>query len=195
MKIIGLTGSIGMGKSTAAQMLRALKIPVFDSDACVHDLMNTDPDIIQQISLYFPSAHNKKTNKINRQELGRIVFSNDSARQTLESILHPHIWAKQREFIAKTRRARHKQIVLDIPLLFETGSDRKCDIILCVTAPNFIQQQRVLSRAGMTFEKFSSILQRQLPDTDKRKLADFLIPTGLGRAKTLQHLKKALREI
>ncbi len=193
MKIIGLTGSIGMGKSTAAQMLRVLKIPVFDSDAYVHDALKSNHAVIQGIHAHFPDCFDKKTKKINRQALGHIVFKNTAARQTLESILHPHVWHAQRDFIAKCRRAGYTKIVLDIPLLFETGSERKCNEIICVTAPSFLQQQRVLARSGMTAEKFNAILKRQLPDLHKKRMADHIIPTGLGRAATLQHLKKALQ--
>lgn len=182
-----------MGKSATANMLRALGVPVFDSDACVHALLAQGGAGILGVKNKFPECWDKTTATINRQILGRIVFNDKEARKDLESILHPLVWKAQREFLAKCRRAGHKQVVLDIPLLFETGSHRKCDRIICVTAPAFVQQQRVLKRPGMTLEKLAGILEGQIPDAQKRKMADHVIHTGLGRAATLQSLKKALR--
>lgn len=195
MKIIGLTGSIGAGKSTAAGLLRSLGIPVFDSDAYVHDLLANDPEVIARIIEQFPSSRDGEGYKIDRKALGKIVFYNYEARKRLEGILHPKIWESQRGFIAAARRAGHKKVVLDIPLLYETERDRLCDAVFCVTVPHFIQRQRVLSRKGMDESKFSAILRGQLPSRHKEKLADYIIPTGLGRAYTLQHLKNALRSI
>ncbi len=190
MKIIGLTGSIGMGKSATATLLRVLKVPVFDSDACVHLLLTSTA--IPQIRRIFPSVWNAAHQSIDRQVLGRIVFASPQAKQELESILHPLVWAEQQKFIAKCRRAGHRQVVLDIPLLFETGRDRICDKIICVTAPAFLQKSRVTSRRGMSSEKYQAILDAQLPDVDKRHLSNFVVHTGLGRAFTLQKLKKIL---
>lgn len=191
MKIIGLTGSIGMGKSLAAAMVRGLRVPVFDSDAYVHGLL--DGLAVDAILKVFPSVCDPITGKINRKKLGGIVFSDPVARKVLETILHPLVWEGQRKFIAKARRSGQKQVVLDIPLLFETGRERRCDAVLCVTAPLFLQRSRVLGRSGMTEEKFRSILTQQMPDSEKRRRADWVIPTGAGRAFTLQKLKKALR--
>lgn len=193
MKIIGLTGSIGMGKSATGRLLRVLKIPVFDSDACVHELMSRNGMAVPEITRLFPEVFDKKNACINRQKLGAIVFGNSAKIKALEDILHPLVWAAQRNFIAKHRRAGFKQVALDIPLLFETNRDKICDMTLCVTAPRFIQHQRVMSRPHMTHQKFLSILQGQLADTHKKRLADFVVPTGLGRAIALQSLKKALR--
>jgi dephospho-CoA kinase len=195
MKIIGLTGSIGMGKSTAAKLLRVLKIPVFDSDTCVHDLLSSCPDVINKIAAAFPAAWDKKAHKIDRGVLGQIVFADPMARRKLEAILHPKVWDAQQKFIAGARRTGKCHVALDIPLLFETGRHRKCDSVLCVTAPHFIQRQRVLSRKGMNETKFSAVLSGQLPDHAKRKMSDFIIPTGLGRGFTLQRLKHTLRSI
>jgi dephospho-CoA kinase len=195
MKIIGLTGSIGMGKSATAKMLRVMKIPVFDSDACVHHLLSQNPATMAEVAQAFPEAWDSVRQVIDRKKLGAIVFHKPIARKTLEFIIHPKVWKAQRDFIAKTRRAGQRWVVLDIPLLFETGSNRKCDSVFCVTAPSFIQQQRVLGRATMTPEKFKAILKGQMPDAHKRKLSDVVILTGLGRATTLQHLKKALRHL
>lgn len=190
MKIIGLTGSIGMGKSATATLLRVLKVPVFDSDACVHDLLNGAA--IPQIKWAFPSVWSKLHETIDRQALARIVFADPAAKFQLEQILHPLVWAAQQKFIAKCKRAGHQRIVLDIPLLFETGRHRICDKTICVTAPNFLQQSRVLSRKNMNSDKYKAILKSQIPDRDKRYLSDFVVQTGLGRAFTLQKLKKIL---
>lgn len=191
MKIIGLTGSIGMGKSTAAKILRVLKVPVFDSDACVHDLLAGAARL--EIQLNFPESFDKKENTINRQILAQIIFTSPEAKTKLESILHPLVWSEQQKFIAKCRRAGFSHVILDVPLLFETGRDRICDQTICVTAPRFLQKTRVLSRPHMTPEKYASILASQLSDHDKRHLSHFVVQTGLGRSFTLQKLKKILR--
>lgn len=179
-----------MGKSATATLLRVLKVPVFDSDACVHALLNGAA--VPQIRANFPSVWDSARQSIDKQALGRIVFANAGAKAQLEAILHPLVWAEQQKFIAKSRRAGHRQIVLDIPLLFETGRNRICDKTICVTAPAFLQKSRVLARNGMNSEKYKAILTSQLPDRDKRYLSDFVIHTGLGRAFTLQKLKKIL---
>lgn len=179
-----------MGKSATATLMRVLKVPVFDSDACVHGLLNGAA--IPHIRAVFPSVWDNTRQSIDRQVLGRIVFANPHAKAQLEAILHPLVWAEQQKFIAKSRRAGHRQIVLDIPLLFETGRNRICDKTICVTAPAFLQKSRVLARKDMSSDKYNSILKSQLPDRDKRYLSDFVIQTGLGRAFTLQKLKKIL---
>ena len=191
MKVIGLTGSIGMGKSAAANMLRVMKIPVFDSDACVHDLLSGRAAPL--IRGAFPQAWDTRTQRIDRHKLGQIVFRNPKDRRTLESILHPMVWQAQRDFIAAARRAGKRIVVLDIPLLFETGSERKCDQVICVTAPFFLQKTRVLRRPNMTEDKFYAILREQLDDRSKCRLATHVVPTGAGRRTTFSHLKKLVR--
>jgi dephospho-CoA kinase len=190
MKIIGLTGSIGMGKSATASLLRGLKIPVFDSDACVHHLLAGKA--IPPIIALFPQVWDEKNQQIDKVLLSKIVFSSAENKEKLESILHPLVWEEQQKFIAHHRRAARKTIILDVPLLFETGRDRICDHVICVTAPQFIQKNRVLSRKGMTIEKYRAILTAQYPDREKRLRSNTVIPTGLGKAFTLKKLKKAL---
>lgn len=180
-----------MGKSVTAALFRSLGVPVFDSDAYVHQLLAVDA--IDPIRSAFPAAYQSGTNSINRQILGQIIFNDKHAKKQLESILHPMIWHAQQQFIARHRRGGHRFVVLDIPLLFETGRDRICDMTICVTAPAFLQRRRVLSRKGMTSEKFEAILTTQMPDADKRRLADFTVNTGLGKAFTLQEIKRILR--
>lgn len=190
MEIIGLTGSIGMGKSLVASMLKALGVPVFDSDGCVHALLSGRA--LKPVLKVFPNIWDNRSQTIDKRALGEIIFGCDMAKETLESIIHPMVWEEQQKFIAKCKRAKKKMVVLDIPLLFETERDMICNRVICVTAPSFIQRQRVLSRKNMTNEKFTAILGSQIPDAEKQKLADIVIPTGLGRRATLNHLKKAL---
>lgn len=190
MEIIGLTGSIGMGKSLAASMLKTLGFPVFDSDACVHSLLKGTA--IKPIIKAFPSVWDKNSQSIDKVKLSEIVFSDRQAKETLEQILHPLVWQAQQQFLSKCRRAGQKKVILDIPLLFETGRDKICDRVICVTAPPFIQEQRVLRRKNMNRAKLNSILNSQMPDKSKQRYADIIIPTGLGRRVTLNYLKRAL---
>lgn len=193
MKIIGLTGSIGMGKSVTTSLLRILKIPVHDSDAAVHQMMAPGGAAFDEVIKAFPKAYDKRANRIDRAALGKIVFADADARKKLEGIIHPHVWASQREFIRKCRRSGAKNAVLDIPLLYETGGEKKCDAVIVATAPAFLQRQRVLKRPGMSDEKFRSILKSQIPDSEKRRRADFVIHTGMGRSFTLKALRRIFK--
>ncbi|PZP57347.1 MAG: dephospho-CoA kinase [Micavibrio aeruginosavorus] len=193
MKVIGLTGSVGMGKSATASLLKLLGIAVHDSDAAVHEALSAGGGAFQEVIEAFPKAYDKKNNIIDRQLLGRIIFADSSQRKKLEAIIHPHVWESQRRFINAARLRRDNAVVLDIPLLFETGSDRKCDEIIVVTAPYFIQKQRVLRRPGMTTERFEGILASQIPDSEKRRRANYVVHTGLGRAHTLRKLKEIFK--
>lgn len=195
MKIIGLTGSIGMGKSVTANMLRRLGLPVFDSDRCVHGLLNPNGKAFETVALTFPESWDAKNRVINRSKLGEIVFKDEQNRHKLEAILHPLVWHEQNEFIKKSRRAGHGAVILDIPLLYETGAERKCDLVICVDAPFVVQKQRVLSRPNMTEDKFFAILSGQIPNLEKKRQADIVIETGLGRAHTFRQLKMMLHKI
>jgi dephospho-CoA kinase len=194
MKVIGLTGSIGMGKSVTANLLRRLGVPVHDSDAVVHQLLSPQGEAFKIVAQIFPAAWDKKNRIIDRQKLGEIIFSDPEKKKLLESILHPFVWRSQRQFVLRFQRMGKKRVVLDIPLLYETGADRRCDAVIVVSAPPFIQRLRVLNRPNMTLEKFYAILGAQTPDFEKRRLADVVIETGLGKAFTLQKLKKFLRK-
>lgn len=200
MIIIGLTGSIGMGKSTLAGMFERLGVPSHDSDAAVHALFHPDHEARTAIAAAFPyyeypDLYNKKTRAIDRGVLGKIVFGNQGKREELESILHPRVRESQSEFIRQNQRLGRKMVVLDIPLLFETGAEQRVDYTVVASAPAHIQRARVLARPGMTDDKFDAILARQMPDTEKCARADFVVPTGLGRAHALRHLKDILKTI
>jgi dephospho-CoA kinase len=196
MFILGLTGSIGMGKSTAANMLRRLGVPVHDADAAVHRLLAADRQVRAEIAARFPDAVDGVT--IDRQALGAAVFADPSARKDLEAILHPRVRASVKRFLRRHALARAPLVVLDIPLLYETGGEANVDAVLVVTAPKFIQARRVLARPGMSVERFNGILASQLSDEEKRRRADYVVETGLGKAYTyrrLQRLVAALRAL
>jgi dephospho-CoA kinase len=197
MIVLGLTGSIGMGKSTAAAMLRRLGVPVHDADATVHRLLGPGGGAVAPVARAFPGgviedARTGRT-RIDRAALGRMVFADSAALHRLEAILHPLVRADERRF-RRRMQARHVPlIVLDIPLLFESGGDRRCDATVVVTAPARIQRARVMARQGMTEERFAAILAKQMPDAEKRRRADFVVQTGLGRNATLRRLAAIVR--
>jgi dephospho-CoA kinase len=193
MKVLGLTGSIGMGKSTAAAMFRYLGVPVHDADASIHELMAPGGAGFDPIARAFPDVI--IDGRIDRQALGKIAFADPAVLKQLESILHPLVRVAETRFLAQQRRLGRKLVVLDIPLLYETAGEKRCDHVAVVSAPGFIQRQRVLAREGMTDAKFSAILSKQMPDSEKRKRADFIIPTGLGRAVTFQYIQGIIDEL
>lgn len=190
MVIVGLTGSIGMGKSTAARMLRQMGVPVYDADAAVHALQAPGGAALPPIEAAFPGV--VKGGVLDRQALGARVFGNKEALRRLEAIVHPLVAQKQRAFLRRAAQRGVPLVVLDIPLLFEGRGERRVDATLVVTAPLFLQRRRVLARPGMTSEKFAGILRQQLPDRTKRRLATMVIPTGLGLAPTRLALEKAV---
>jgi len=188
VKVLGLTGSIGMGKTTAARMLRRLGVPVHDSDATVHRLLGRGGVAVTLIEREFPGS--VREGAVDRTALGAIVFRDKTALHRLEAILHPLVQRSQRRFLASCARRRIPVAVLDIPLLYETGGERRVDAVIVVTAPPTIQRARVLARPGMTAEKLAGILSRQTPDREKRRRADFVVATSLGRAHTLRDLRR-----
>ena len=188
MIIIGLTGSIGMGKSVVAQQFKRLGVPVYDSDKIVHSLLNSSTDVILGISDLFTSV--VKDGKVNRRLLGDIVFNDIKALSKLENFIHPIINKKKKHFIKICKLRRNKFIILDIPLLFEKNNQQEYDKIIVVSAPKFVQAYRVLSRSRMTPKKFKFILSQQMSDQEKCRRADFLIKSGLGKYNTLCQIKK-----
>lgn len=179
MIVLGLTGSIGMGKSTAASALRQMGVPVHDADASVHRLMNHSGAAVGFIEAAFPGT--ALEGAIDRKELGRRVFADDAELKRLESILHPMVREQERIFLRTAQARGHLVVVLDIPLLYETGGEKRCDAVIVVTAPKFLQYQRVLRRPGMSRQRLDEILSKQIPDAEKRARADFVVQTGLGK--------------
>ena len=190
MIILGLTGSIGMGKSTAAALLRRLGVPVHDADAAVHRLQAKGGAAVAPIAAAFPGT--VKEGKVDRQALGRIVFGDKAALKKLETILHPLVRREEQKFLAQARAHRRQLVALDIPLLFETHAEQRCDHVMVVSAPRRVQLGRVLRRPGMTRERLAGIEARQLPDVIKRTRADTVIETGLGRRHSLQAIRRAV---
>jgi len=173
---IGLTGSIGMGKSTTAKMFEEEGIPVNDADAVVHEIYRHEG--VEALRDAFPDA--VTTGVVDRQELSRALSAAPEKFRVLESIVHPLVWKRETDFLAHQQQKGADLVVLDIPLLFETGGETRVDTIVVVTCDPQIQQARVLARPGMTREKLNMILSRQTPDSEKRSRADFLIDTGTG---------------
>ncbi len=192
MRVLGVTGSIGMGKSTVCRMLRSLGVPVHDADAAVHRLMAPGGRATDRIARAFGDVV-ADDGGIDRGRLGTRVIGDDAALRRLERILHPLVRAEELAFLRRCRLRKVPVVALDIPLLFETRGERRCDAVFVVSAPPFLQRQRVLRRPGMTEAKFQGILRRQMPDAEKRKRADVVIPSGLGLAVTRRALRRALR--
>jgi dephospho-CoA kinase len=180
MIIIGLTGSIGMGKSAVAAMFIRAGVPVFDADRAVHELQGPNGLLLALIEASFPGTTGPMG--VDRQKLGAAVFNNAESLALLESIIHPAVARKRRDFLR--RNQSRALVVLDIPLLFEKKGWKSADKIVVVSAPAWKQRKRVLARPGMNYAKFAKIRSLQLPDAQKRKRADFIINTGLLRSAT-----------
>ena len=193
MKTIGLTGSIAMGKSTAAKLFRRLGVPVYDADAAIHKLLAKGGAGVAPVAAEFPGVEIEGA--IDRDRLGRAVFAEPAALARLEAILHPLAARARDAFLARHRRNRTKRVVLDVPLLFETGGERRCDLIVVVSASSTLQRMRARARPGMTDAKLAGILARQMPDALKRRRADIVAVSGLGLLPTLRALKRALRSV
>jgi dephospho-CoA kinase len=187
MTTLGLTGSIGMGKSTVAAMFAAECVPVFDADAVVHELQGPEGGLVAEIERRFPGTTGSAG--VNRTALAEAVLGDSEALQRLERLVHPAVADRRRAFLEAHRDA--PLVLFDIPLLFETGSDGEYDLVAVVSAPAEVQRKRVLARPGMTEEKFERILARQMPDSEKRARADYVIPTG----GTLEETRAAVRSI
>ncbi|HYE00006.1 MAG TPA: dephospho-CoA kinase [Alphaproteobacteria bacterium] len=193
MLILGLTGSIGMGKTTAAKMLRRLGLPYHDADDAVHSLYARGGAAVGPIGRHFPEA--VVDGAVDRQRLAGRVLNDPAALKLLERIVHPLTRRASRRFLADCARRGCWAAVLAVPLLYETRLDRDCDAVLVVTAPAAVQRGRVLRRPGMTADKLRAILSRQMPDAEKRARADFVVQTGLGRRPTLAALQRVLRDL
>ena len=188
---IGLTGSIGMGKSTTAEMFREAGIPVYDADATVHELYSGEA--VHLIEQAFPGT--EINGKIDRSILGAKVIGNSDEMKRLEAIVHPLVHAKEKKFLENAEESGSKIVVLDIPLLFETGGKSRVDVIVVVSARPEEQRKRVLAREGMTEEKFAAILAKQVPDQEKRKQADFVVETDDGMASARKQVDRIISEL
>ena len=193
MFILGLTGSIGMGKSETSRMFWRLGVPVFDADAAVHELLKKGGRAVRSVETAFPGV--MKNGAICRPALGARVFDKSDELRKLEAILHPMVGQMQRAFLSIARMRRLPLVVLDIPLLFEGRGEERCDATALASAPYFLQRQRVLARPNMAAEKFENIRRQQVPDIVKRQRADFILPTGLGRRFTLNHMARMIAAI
>lgn len=191
MFVLGLTGSIGMGKSTTAAMFRAAGIAVHDSDACVHALYRGAATPLVEAA--FPGT--ARDGSVDRAALAAQVLHDPDAMKRLEAIVHPLVRASRLDFIAAARDRGDRLVVVDIPLLFETGAEAELDGVLLVTAPEPVQKQRLAARPGMTAARLAAIMAKQMPDREKRRRADFLIDTGATHADTERQVHEVLRQI
>lgn len=189
MLLIGLTGSIGMGKSETAKMFARLGVPVYDADAAVHALYAKGGAAVEPIGKAFPAAI--IDGAVDRQALSRAVLGLPEEMKKLEAIVHPLVGGAQLEFLKKAQTEGHNAVVLDIPLLYETGGETRVDVVVVVSAPYHIQESRVLARPGMDTAKFAAIHAKQVPDAEKRRRADFVIETDKG----LDHAFEAVKAV
>ena len=189
MIVLGLTGGIGMGKSTATTILRRLGVPVFDADAAVHRLQARGGRAVAPIAAAFPGC--VTDGRVDREALRRAVLGNPEALERLERIIHPLVREEERRFLARARRAGRRIAVLEVPLLLETGGEARVDRVVVVSAPAAVQRSRVMRRPGMTEQRLAAIRARQLPDAEKRRRADHVIRTGLSR----RHAQAAIRRL
>jgi dephospho-CoA kinase len=203
-----------MGKSTAGGMLESLGVPVHDADSCVHGLLRNDSPAWNALCAAFPYysypqiygavwwallvrpfRKTQPLREMNRSALGKLVFNDDELRARLEGVLHPFVQAAQQDFIREQTRKGCAVVALDIPLLYETGADARVDVVMNVSAPAFLQRERVLKRSGMNAEKLDAILARQMPDGEKCARADYVVHSGLGRAHMMREIKGVLVKI
>ena len=187
MFILGLTGSIGMGKTTTARLFAEEGVPVHDADAAVHKLY--EGEAVPLIEAAFPGT--TEAGRVDREKLGRRVVGDAAALKRLEAIVHPLVRQAEERFLAEAKARGAKVVVLDLPLLFETGGDTRVDATVVVTAPADVQRARVLERPGMSAEKLDALLAKQMPDAEKRRRADFVVDSGQG----IEHARAQVRQI
>ena len=191
MIILGLTGSIGMGKSTTAKLFEEAGVPVYDADAAVHKIY--EGEAAPAIEAAFPGT--TADGKVDRNKLSAKVVHDPAAMKRLEQIVHPMLGASRQKFLHDAEQSGAPVAVVDIPLLFETGGEKRVDAVVVVTTTPEIQLQRILERDNMTGEKLEAILARQLPDAEKRKRADFIVDTSHGHEPVRERIKDILAEI
>ncbi|MGH7067532.1 MAG: dephospho-CoA kinase [Acetobacteraceae bacterium] len=193
MLVIGLTGGMGMGKSTAAEVFRRAGIPVFDADRVVHALGAPGGRAVGAIGATFPGV--VRNGAVDRARLRSRVLAERDGLTRLEAILHPLVLQAEGDFLRRARRAGRPLAVLDIPLLFETGAERRVDRVVVVSAPASVQRARLLRRGKMQPGEVCAILTRQMPDHEKRRLADLVVPTGLSRHHAGRLIRRLIREL
>ena len=193
MKILGLTGGIGMGKSNAAKVLRRAGVPVFDADATVHRLQGRGGAAVMPIGAAFPGSISNGA--VDRGALRAAVLEDKGALKRLERIVHPLVRQAERRFLAQARRARRRVVALDIPLLFETGGADRVDHIVVVSAPPATQRARVRRRGTMSTAQIAAVIGRQMADAEKRRRADTVVRTGLSRGHTQRQLRRLVRQL
>lgn len=194
MIVLGLTGSIGMGKSTAAAALRRLGVPLYDADAEIHKMMGPGGTAVAAVEAAFPGVR-AENGAIDRRKLGARVIGRSEELRRLEAILHPMVRAVERHWVAQQRARGAKLVVLDIPLLFETDRIDRIDGVIVVSAPLRLQRERVMRRPGMTTERFAAILDSQFSDREKRQRADFVVNTALSHATAARQLAAIVRRV
>ena len=191
MRVFGLTGSIGMGKSTAANVFRQAKIRVFDADQAVRDLQAPHGRAIPALAAVFPGC--VVEGRLDRDTLRRLVIGDEQAIQRLERIMHPLVREQQRRFLARARASRARLALLDIPLLLEGGGRSQVDLLIVVSAPADVQRHRVRARRALSDAQIDSLIARQMPDAEKRRHADVIIHTGLSRAQASAAIRRLIR--
>jgi len=191
MFVLGLTGSLGMGKSATAKMFAEQGVPVHDADAVVHRLY--EGEAVAPIEAAFAGVTGE--GKVDRDKLGRRVLGDPVALRRLESIVHPMVAEAREHFLAEAERGGAKVALLDIPLLYETGGEKRCDAVIVVSAPAEVQRQRAFERPDMTEAKFQAILAKQLPDADKRARADFVVDTSRGFDAAREQVREILGKV
>lgn len=195
MFVLGLTGSIGMGKSFAARAFARDAVAVYDADGAVHRLIGPGGSAVAKVAKVFSGVRQSGPDGvcIDRGALAARVFGDDRALARLEAILHPLVRLEERQFLEAAERNGERLAVLEVPLLFETGGDTRCDAVAVVCAPSAIQRARVMRRPGMTLAKLGAIRKRQMPDREKCRRADFVISTGIGTLATLHRVRAIAR--
>jgi len=193
MKIIGLTGGIGMGKSTASACFRRHRVRIFDADQAVHELQAVGGRAVRPIEAAFPGT--TRGGAVDREALRRAVLGNPAALKVLERIVHPLVRDAEKRFLAAARRAGQPLVVLDIPLLLETGGEKRVDLVVVLSAPAAVQATRVMRRLGMTRERLAAIRARQMPDAAKRRKADVVIHSGLSRQFAVAAIRRLLQRL
>jgi len=194
MLIIGLTGSIGMGKSTAAARIRTLGVPVCDADSLVHKLYKAGGAAVAPVEAAFPGTTSAEGG-IERQRLAAALLADERAFERLEAIVHPLVLDAERDFLHYKAGLGMEKAVLEIPLLFETGGDERVDVTIVVSASAEIQRRRVLERPGMSVDKFEQILSRQMPDEEKRRRADFVVDSSRSIPETEAQIDRIISQL